>query len=232
MSEIYSPYAPSTQDNSGNGVDQNFLNKVFLWMAFALGSTAVGAIVIGPLIPQGMLWGLYFVTLIALLGVGFTRKMYHPTVSGIFAIAVPGILGAILYPTLNYYFASGQGGVVAMSAIAASTLFLVMGAVGWMTQRSMSGWLPYMFGILVGIIALSLLNAFVFQLSGLSLVISIGVLILFAVYTSVDMQRLRQRVMREGNVPEEIPASWYALNLFLDLFNMFVALLNILGGRR
>lgn len=242
MSEIYNPYGtpnnqpqyPNIQDSHTPGapvVDQLFMNKVFLWMAGSTGAAALGAGILGPLIPSGWLMGLYLVTLGALFAVGLTRKAFNPKVSAVFALVIPAVLGAIIYPTLNYYLATGQGGVVVMSAIGASSIFLIMGLIGWVTQKSMSGWLPYMGSVLLGIILLSLLNAFFFHLPMLSLGISIVSLILFAVYTSVDMQLLRKRVMREGKELDDVPASWFALNLFLDLFNMFIALLNILGRR-
>ena len=206
--------------------NQSFYSQVIGWTAAAFASLAVGSAVLGPVIPQSMLMPLYFVALGALIIAGFTKKSSNPVFSGTFAIAIPAILGAILYPTLDYYFSTGQGDIVISAAVGAVAIFGLMGAWGWVSKKDISGWLPKMFFILIGLIVVSLLNVFVFQLTGLSFLISVGVLALFSVYTFIDLQLVKNRGMGDK------PASFYALNLFLDLYNMFIAILNILGIMR
>ena len=80
---------------------------------------------------------------------------------------------------------------------------------------------------MVGLIAISLLNAFLFKLPLLAVVISAVVIVIMALYTFISIQQLKNR-----DPYDQIPAPHYALNLFLNIYNIFISLLNILGFLR
>ena len=209
----------SPSDTLGNG---KFYSKVMSWVAGSFLSATVGAVLIGPLVPQALMMPLYVVAFIALLVAGFSRKAMQ--LSGIFAIGVPFILGVILYPTLNYYLSNGMGDIVGLSALGTAIIFGGMAVLGWTSNKNLNHLAPKLFFVLLGLIAMSFLNAFLFQMSILSLVISGAVIVVMSLYTFIDIQRLKNR-----DPYDQIPAAHYALNIFLNIYNIFVSLLNILG---
>lgn len=217
------PSVGQVKDLTGHN---EFYTRVLGWVAVAMLACGVGAGLVGPLVPDSLMIPLYFVALIALIAASFSRSLMKPAVSNTFAVAIPAILGVILYPTLNYYVGTGQGDIVYSAALGTAIVFGTMAVWGWVSKKNLDSWLPALFFITLGVIGASLLNAFVFQLVGLSLVISIGVVVIFSIYTFIDIQLIKRRAMGDA------PASFYALNLFLDIYNIFVALLRIIGIAR
>lgn len=211
--------APQPQRNDEAN---SFYAQVMLWLGISFAVAAVGTFIIGPMVPQSLILPLYIVVFVALLASGFARKTKK--LMGVFAIAVPTVLGIVLYPTLNAYISSGSGDIVGFAALGTALVFGTMAYFGWTSKKSMTRFLPRLFAVLIGVIVLSLLNAFWFQLPILSFVISLVVVVIFSVYTFIDIQMIRDKVGAD-----QLPPSYYALNIFLDIFNIFVALLNIFG---
>lgn len=216
------PPAPTPLPPQPQGEANSFYAQVMLWLAASFAVAAVGVFVIGPMVPPALILPLFGLVFIALIASSFARKTKK--LMGVFAIAVPTALGVVLYPALNAYISSGSGEVVGFAAMGTALVFGVMAYLGWTSKKSLTHFLPRMFAVLIALIVLSLLNVFFFQLPVLSLVISLVVVVLFSVYTFIDIQRLRDRAEGDG-----MPASGYALNIFLNIYNIFVALLNIFG---
>jgi FtsH-binding integral membrane protein len=112
----------------------------------------------------------------------------------------------------------GQAGLLTFSA------FSVLTAYAWISKRDFSAWGSFFVVGLWVLIATSLLNLFfknesaALWLSGMTVLIFSGLLIF-------DTWRIR-------NVygPDEYVDA--AVSIYLDLLNMFLALLHLLGGRR
>lgn len=204
--------------------EPRFFSKVMTWLAFSFLAAIVGTVMIGPTIPPALLMPLYLVALGVLIFAAFARKAAQ-ALAGPLAIAIPTILGIVIYPTLNFYVSSGAGDVVTMAMAGTAIIFTLMAIWGWNAKKDLSGWYKPMFFILLGVIAVSLLNAFVFQLGGLQLMIAIVVLVMFSIYTVMDLQSLRN-AEKYGTTAH--PAM-FALNIFLNIWNIFVSLLQILG---
>lgn len=210
--------------NGGNVATSNnlFYSRVMGWLFAAFGAAAVGTMLIGPLVPLSMMMPLSLVALGVLIVSGFVRK--SPKVSGALAIGIPLILGITLYPVLNYYLSSGAGDIVVSSLIGTAVIFGGMALWGWRSPRSFNRWEGKLFFVVLALIVVSLLNTFFFKMTILGLVISCVVLVVFAIYSFIDIQRIRDY---DGS--DHSTASMYALNVFLDILNLFTSLLNILG---
>lgn len=213
---------PSTSVDSSSLENNSFYSKVMAWLALSFSVAAVGVFLIGPLVPPAFILPLSIVAIVALIAAGFSRKAMK--LSGLFSVVIPLILGITLYPTLNYYISSGMGNVIGLAAGGTAIIFGAMAILGWTSKKSLNKWAPKLFMIVIALIALSLLNTLFFKLSILSLLISMVVVVVFAIYTFIDIQAIRDRTPGNG-----VPASFYALNIFLDIYNIFVSLLNILG---
>jgi FtsH-binding integral membrane protein len=209
------------------GTEPRFFGRVMTWLAAGFGAALAGIVLIGPMIPQSLLMPLYFLALGVLLFSAFARKAAK-ALAGPLAIAIPAILGIISYPTLNNYVASGMGDIIVMAAAGTVVIFGSMAIWGWTTTKNLSGWYKPMFFILLGVIAVSLLNAFVFHIGTLELVISLGVLVIFSIYTVMDIQSLKNA----DKYGTDAHPAMYALNIFLNIWNIFMSLLRIFSAFR
>lgn len=203
--------------------NQSFYREVMLWLLLCFAVTGFATYFIGPLIPPAAMMPLYIILLIAMIGSAFVRQTTK--MSGILAILFSLGLGIILYPTLNYYVASGSGNIVLLALGGTAAVFGSAAVLGWRSSKSLESWSGKLFAILIGIIVVSLLNTFLFHMEFLYTLIAWVAVALFTVYTFIDIQRIRDRA-------GDRPASWYALNIFLDIYNIFVSLLQIFGGSR
>lgn len=218
-------FAPAYTNENYSLDNGRFYSKVMTWVAGSFLAATIGALFVGPFVPPALMMPLYIVALVALLASGFSRKLMN--LSGVFAIVIPLILGVILYPTLNYYFATGAGGIVGMSALGTAIIFGGMAVLGWTSNKNLNHLAPKLFFVMLGLIAISLLNVFLFQMPLIGVIISGAVIIIMSIYTFIDINNLKNRSPYDA-----IPASRYALNLFLNIYNIFVSLLNILGFLR
>ena len=212
-------YLANTQQLST--VKNTLYQKVIVWVGVQFAVMAVGTYVFGPLVPPSMVMPLYILLLVSMLFAAFSRKfvIFAP----ILAIVVPFVLGITLYGTLNNLLASGSGNIIVSAAIGTAIIFTIMAVWGYTSSKSLNSIASKVFAVLLGIIAISLLNYFVFQIPVLSLLISMAVVVVFSIYIFIDIQSIRD------DIHEDTPASIHALNIFLNIYNIFVALLNILS---
>lgn len=197
--------------------------KVFGWLFFSFVVCALGTSWLGPMVPPSAIMPLGIGLILTMVLAGFVRKLSF--LQPVFLVAVPLILGIVMHPVLESYFNAGQGNVVVMAAAGTALVFGLTGIVAWKSKASIDGWMPKLMVILLAVIGVSLLNVFLFKLSFLSLAIAWVTLIVFTLFTFHDIQKIR-----DAGVHGE-PASAVALNIFLDIINIFQALLRIIGGR-
>lgn len=121
---------------------------------------------------------------------------------------------------------------IAQTFFATAAAFLGLSLYGYTTKKDLSGFGTFLIMGVVGILVAMLLNAFVFQSSALSLVISIVGVLVFAGLTAYDTQKIKSMyfyVRGTDFVGKSVVMG--ALNLYLDFINMFMFLLRLLGNR-
>lgn len=205
--------------------DRSLYKATFIWLAVAFLVAAFGTLVIGPLVPLSMMMPLSIVTIIVLLASGFFRATLKAktqrVLNVVLVLGIPLLLGITLYPAIAYY-TSVNPSILVYAFVGTVVLFGAMAAWGAFATRRIYGISGILFGLVIAMIVLGLLNAFVFHLSVLALIISVIVLIIFCIYSYMDVQAMQDRAYGED-------ATVYALALFLDIINIFTSLLNILG---
>lgn len=200
--------------------EDNFYRGVMTWLAVALGVAAGSAYILGPHVPEAFIMPLAIIMMVALIGASFSRKARQ--LSTVFIFVVPGVLGVLLYPLLTSMVGAGQGGIIVQAFAGTVIVFGTAAVLGWKSDKNMSGWHGPLFAIVLGVIGVSLLNFFFFQLPIVSYLISLAVLIVFTIYSFIDVQAVRKRAYGD-----ELP-QFYALQIFLDIYNIFTALLRLL----
>ena len=114
-------------------------------------------------------------------------------------------------------------------------MFFGMTIYGMFTDSNLMNYTKYLFGAIIGILVMSLLNIFL-RNDGINITISIIGLFVFMVYTAVDSQIIKNNMMilyREGqdDIIEKVQILG-ALNLYMDFINMFLYLLRLFGRSR
>jgi len=182
------------------------------WVGMQLNfaSLFAGSPIMAPLLMFGLMIG-------ALFGVTALRNSAWgvPALFGFTFIA-----GLMLAPILSVAAGFRNGGqLVALAGGMTAAIFFAMAAIATVTKRDFSFLGKFLFVGLVILIVASLANLF-FQVPALSLTISAVAVLIFSLYLLHDVSNIVR-----GGETNYITAT---LNLFLDVYNIFISLLNIL----
>jgi FtsH-binding integral membrane protein len=119
--------------------------------------------------------------------------------------------------------ARGLGGVVLNAAMTTAAITLGAGAYGYTTKRDLSGMAGFLFVGLLGVIVASVVGIFV-QLPLLYVGISAVAAVLFTGFLVFDLNRVaNSRGVTEGQ------AILLAVRVYLDIVNLFLAVLRLFG---
>ncbi|OJG69258.1 hypothetical protein RV09_GL000657 [Enterococcus moraviensis] len=167
------------------------------------------------------LW-LLQIGLVLFLGV---RAQKNPTlaISGFLVYSI--LNGVTISATLLLY---AQTTVVSAFVSAAAT-FGAMAFVGMFTKKDLSAMGHAAYSALIGIIIAMVINFFFLRSGAVSFFISILMVLIFAGITAYDNQRIRQVYNETGGQAGTGIAVFFALQLYLDFINLFLAFLRIFG---
>ncbi len=131
------------------------------------------------------------------------------------------LTGLTLAPLLGYLIISGQTSVIFQALLGTA---IVVGGLTAYTLTTKNDFMKYstiMFWILLALVIVSFINILIGS-SLLALVISWISIIVFSIYIIIDTQEV---------LYTDIEPLDAAMNLYLDIINIFVSLLNILSDR-
>jgi len=135
------------------------------------------------------------------------------------------ITGITIGPMVGVMAASAGGLMIIMKALLATTLTFAAAAIfGWTTQINLSGMRGFLMIGIVGLIVTGILGMFFPWGGTMELVYSGGGVLLFTGFVMYDIQRIKR-----------YPENMYieaALSLYLDIFNLFLFILRLMGGGR
>jgi FtsH-binding integral membrane protein len=133
-------------------------------------------------------------------------------------------MGVFIAPAL-YVYGQQQPGLITQAAVTTIGAFGVLTAYAFISRRDFSAWGSFFIVGVAVVIGSSLLNIFWFKNAGLDVGIAAVTVLIFCGLLVFDTWRIR-------NVygPNDYVAA--AVNIYLDLLNLFLAFLRIFGGRR
>ena len=205
-------------------------------LAFLTSAYAPVASQLYVLTPDGRLAGftmlgtvIRFAPLAMMLVAMFAMKNPTARSSGILYWALVASIGAGAGVWLLAYTGASVASTFMITAIAFGGLSLV----GYTTKKDLSGFGSFLIMGLIGLVIASLVQMFL-HLPGLSFIISVLGVLIFAGLIAYDTQRLKLTYYQLGGEQQSmaVATNYGALNLYLNFINLFQFLLSILGSRR
>ena len=212
-----------------------FFAKIYGYVALGVGISALVAYlsltVLWELTLNILMAGSWIIWLIMLAQIGLVMFA-----SGAAAKNSPMALPLFLvYSALNGFtigivllFYTGE--TVLLAFVTAVGMFAVMAIIGATTKKNLSAMGQALLAALVGVVIASVVNMFL-QSSGMSFIISLISVVIFAGLIAYDNQRIRYVFEETGGNVQEGWAISLALQLYLDFVNLFLHLLRVLGRR-
>lgn len=220
-------YARETWDRADVGAQADsraIFGKTMFLVAVTAGFAAAGAYV-----GRDLSWGWALLCWVGSIGLviamSAARKKDEatPLQMGLL-FGVGALLGLAIGPTLQQYASLEGGSTIIAQAAGLTALFMaVMGSIGYATKRDLSGLGRISFFGLIGLLLFGFVAIFV-NIPNENLIWCVLGLVVFAGLTTFDFWRLRRA--GEGDV------TLIALSIFLDAFNVFLFMLQLLGGGR
>jgi FtsH-binding integral membrane protein len=133
------------------------------------------------------------------------------------------VMGVMISPTI-YVFGRQQPGLIAQAAVLTIGAFGILTLYAFASRRDFSAWGSFLVVGLWVLIGTMLLNMF-FQSAAADLWLASVAVLLFSGLLVFDTWRLRNFYG-----PDEYVGA--AVQIYLDLLNIFMAVLRVLGGRR
>lgn len=195
------------------------LKNTYMLLSMTLAFSAVTA---GISMAMGLSHMAALVMTLVSFGLLFVVNKNADKASGIFWIfAFTGLMGASLGPMLNHYAAMPGGPALIMQALGGTALiFFALSGYALTSKKDfsfMGGFL--MVGLIVAVIAM-VANIF-FQIPALSLAISAAIIMIMSGLILFDTSRIIH-----GGETNYIRAT---VSLYLNIYNIFVHLLHLLG---
>ena len=200
------------------------LRNTYMLLGLSMVPTVIGALV-GIQMQFSFLAGSPFIAFMLFLGIawGFMWGIEKNKNSGLGVALLLGftffmglMLSRILQVALGF---SNGGSMIAMAAGGTGAILVTMAMIASVSKRDFSGMGKFLFVGMIVVLLAAVGNIF-FQIPALSLTIAAFVVVLFSAYILYDISRIVQ-----GGETNYISAT---LAVYLDIYNVFVSLLQLI----
>jgi FtsH-binding integral membrane protein len=132
--------------------------------------------------------------------------------------------------SLSLIFQIYTGASIAMALVGTTVSFGALAGWGYFTKRDISGWGPFLFAGVIGIIIASVINIFVGS-TALQMTLNVITILVFLGLTAYDMNRIRD-MFWNASESEVGRMQWFAaLSLYINFINIFVSMLQLFGNK-
>lgn len=188
-----------------------------------------------PLVEFTFSWQMipFFVLMAALLVLLYHAQRTDQAWLGF--VAIVAIASGIAIPTafMIHYFATF---VIIEAFVLTSIVYGGSALFGLLTKSDLTGWGEPLFGSLLALVILGFFQMY-FQNSWFAVLLLIGDIVLFTIYSMYDNQMIKIRFLDKlRDDVADTPNSWRllamsgALDIFLDFWNLFLDILSLLGN--
>ncbi len=204
----------------------NFLNKVFALFGLSIFATAAG-------VYAGFHWLLpVFIGTPALMYVFFALELALIFTSRAWSKSVPlnyllfvlfTVSSGVTIVPLIASFAIEFGGydIIYRALFSTTVMFLAAGMLGYSIQKPLNGLAGFLTLGLIGLLVVGIMGIFIPWGNTMEMLVSGAGVLIFSGYAMVDVNRLRYY--------EEDEYMNAAIELYLDIFNLFIYILRLTG---
>jgi FtsH-binding integral membrane protein len=197
------------------------LGQVMGYVAVTVGFTALGAY-LGRDLSGATGLVLFIGAFAAIIGLNVAATAGREQLAMALLFGLGLLLGLAVAPVIADY-AHADPSALWQAAGATAAFVAALGAYGYATRRDLSSWARTLFWALLGLIVFGIVAIFV-SIPGAHVIYAVLGLVIFGGYTVVDFNRVRRGT--------DDSAVLIAASIFLDIFNVFLLLLDLFGGTR
>jgi len=229
---MQTPYQMTGQVAQDISLQQNkVLRNTYMLLALSMIPTVAGAL-LGVNMGFALFPGSPVVSMLVFLGIAFAfmwgiQRTKESAMGVVLLLGFTFFMGLMLSGILRMALGfSNGGGLIAMAAGGTGAIFFTLAGIATVTKKDFGFLGKFLFIGLVVLILASLANMF-FQIPVFALTVSAVAILIFSGYILYDISAIVH-----GGETNYISAT---LRVYLDVYNIFVNLLNILmilGGRR
>jgi len=222
-------------DNSYVVMAEGFMNKVYGWMTIGLTITALVAYYLSPAVNPAMFHavsGSLMIFMLAQFGLvmyfSFAWKSLNFTTMAALFLVYSALTGVILSPVAYIY----TGESIFQVFLITAAMFGTMAVYGAVTKSDLSSMGNILMMGLVGLVIANFINIF-WQNAQFDIITSCIGVGMFCILTAYDVQKLRRLGSQAIGSQEDVNkiALLGALNLYLDVVNLFLYLLRLFGKK-
>ena len=197
------------------------LGQVMGFVAITVGFAALGAY-LGRDLSGATGLVLFIASFACIVGLHFAAAKGREQLAIGLLFGLGLLLGLAVAPVIADY-AGADPSALWQAAGATAAFVAACGAYGYATRRDLSSWGRTLFWALLGLIAFGIVAIFV-SIPNSNIIYSVAGLGIFGAFTIYDFNRLRRASADSAVV--------IAASIFLDIFNVFLLLLQLFGGNR
>jgi FtsH-binding integral membrane protein len=201
-------------------------------MAVGVFATLVAAAIINTLGLVPVLFGgilgyvIIFAPLAMSLFIGFKGQNMDEGTIKMWYFAFAGVMGLSLSLIVSMFTTAS----IVNALIGTTVSFGALAAWGYFTKRDISGWGPFLFAGVIGLIVASIANIFI-ESSALQMTVNALCILIFLGLTAYDMNRIRD-MFWSASESEIGRMQWFgALSLYINFINIFISMLQLFGNR-
>ena len=218
--------APVAQQSAEQvALQQNrVLRNTYLMLALTMVPTVIGAL-IGVQLNFSFFAGSPLISFLLFLGIAFgffwgIEKTKNSPMGVVLLLGFTFFMGLMLSRILQVALGFSNGGtMIAMAAGGTGAIFFTLAGIASTTKRNFTGIGKFLFVGVVVLLLAALANVF-FQIPALALTISAAAVMIFSAYILYDISNIVH-----GGETNHITAT---LAVYLDIYNVFVSLLNLI----
>jgi FtsH-binding integral membrane protein len=214
---------------------RSYMLGIYNYMASAVALSGIVAFLVAssPAVAQ-LVFGtpLKWVVMLAPIGFVMLMSFSFERVSKAGLLAMFWVFAALMGASLASILLVYTGASVARAFFVAAGMFAGMSIYGYTTKADLTKFSTFLIMGVWGLVIASLVNFFV-QSTMMQFVISAVSVLVFCGMTAWDTQRLKDTYVEAAGTEIEGKLSVMgALSLYLNFVNLFVALVQLFGGRR
>jgi hypothetical protein len=188
---------------------------------------AISAMGLVPLLFSSVLgWILMFAPLAMSLYIGFRGQSMSESQIKTWYFAFAAVMGVSLSLIISMFTTAS----IVTALLGTTVSFGALAFWGYFTKRDLSGFGPFLFAGVIGLIVAGIANIFIAS-TALQMTLNVICILVFLGLTAYDMNRIRD-MFWSASQDDIARMQWFgALSLYINFINIFVSMLQLFGNR-